>query len=366
MEDRRPRERELVLAPNEYAYVLDVTKGHVNCYVGPNKTSLAQTDQPVLFDAETRRFVPVESREAVSLFATAPANWYLVLESPAKDGSHPPAGVASHLVELSIGRRVNVEGPASFALWPGQIARVIEGHRLRSNEYLYAQIHDAAAATAAGARTLGFAEGTRETAAFVTGQKLLIRGTDVAFYVPPTGVEVIPDEDGRHVREAVTLQRLEYCVLVGEDGRKRFVRGEAVVFPEPSERFLEQNGRRTLCAIELSETTGIHVKVIAPYVDEEGVAHVEGDELFLGGKDGLYFPREEHAFIVHGTEEVHHAVAIPAGEGRYVLDRRTGDIRLAKGPTMLLPDPRREVLTRRVLSERECELLYPGNAEVLA
>ena len=37
MEDqRRPSERELVLAPNEYAYVLDTTKGHINCYVGPN------------------------------------------------------------------------------------------------------------------------------------------------------------------------------------------------------------------------------------------------------------------------------------------------------------------------------------------
>ena len=39
-----------MLAPNEYAFVLDTTKGHVNCYVGPNKTSLAQTDQPVRFD----------------------------------------------------------------------------------------------------------------------------------------------------------------------------------------------------------------------------------------------------------------------------------------------------------------------------
>lgn len=42
------RERDLILAPNEYAYILDETKGNVVNYVGPHKTSLANTDQPVV------------------------------------------------------------------------------------------------------------------------------------------------------------------------------------------------------------------------------------------------------------------------------------------------------------------------------
>jgi len=41
------RERDLVLAPNEYAFISDQTKGNVITYVGPYKTSMANTDKPV-------------------------------------------------------------------------------------------------------------------------------------------------------------------------------------------------------------------------------------------------------------------------------------------------------------------------------
>src|SRR3990172_1411311 len=373
MEERRTREREIVLAPNEYAYVLDTTKGHINCYVGPNKTSLAQTDQPVVFDPRSKRFAPVvEIADAIQLFATAPANWYLVLKNPATSRAHPNPGVSNTLAELAVGKKVNVAGPVSFPLWPGQMAKVIEGHRLRSNQYLWVRIYDAEEAARAGAAALGGGgggggEGENDGAPrFVTGAQHLIKGTEVSFYVPPTGVEVIPDADGRRVRDAVTLQRLEYCVLVGEDGRKTYVRGEAVVFPDPSQAFFAEHGRRAFKAIELSDITGLYLKVTAPYVDEDGEAHREGEELFSTGKDKIYFPRQEHAIIRYGEQELHHAIPVPRGEGRYVLDRLSGEVTLRRGPTMLLPDPRREVVTRRVLSDREAALFYPGNDEALA
>jgi len=367
MEERRPRERELVLAPNEYAWVLDTTKGHINCYVGPNKTSLAQTDQTVVFDEREKRFVNADIPQAVQLFATAPENWYLILKNPALDGNHPRTGVASGLADLAVGKKVMVKGPVSFALWPGQMARVVEAHRLRSNEYLVARIYDAGLAMKDPSGVLARDIVTGEDIDFEVGQRIVIPGDRVAFYMPPNGVEVVADDEGRMIRRAVTLQRLEYCVLHSENGRKRTVRGEAVVFPAPDESFLEQDGRRQFRAIELSETTGIHIKVIAPYEDESG-AHAEGDELFLTGETTrLYFPREEHAIIrTQAGGDVHHAVAIPAGDGRYLLDRLTGDIRLEAGPKMLLPDPRRHVMTRRALSDRESMLFYPGNEDALA
>ena len=68
---------------------------------------------------------------------------------PARDGVRPNPGVASTAPELQVGRKHNVPGPAAFALWPGQMARVFEGHRLRADEYLYVRIYDAAAATTA-------------------------------------------------------------------------------------------------------------------------------------------------------------------------------------------------------------------------
>jgi major vault protein len=360
----RQRERELVLAPNEFAYVLDTTKGHINCYVGPNKTSLAQTDQPVAFNPKTKRFEHVDLHRATKLFPTAPANWYMILKNPARSGERPSPGVSNAMAELTIGEKVVLRGPVSFPLWPGQMARVIQGHRLESNQYLHVRIYDYERAREGWNGALGRGPDA-EVPEFEVGDTLVIRGTDVAFFIPPDGAEVVPDEHGQHVRNAVTLNALEYCVLERDDGTRRFVRGEAVVFPESSESFLVRDGRRKFRAVELSGTTGIHVKVVAPYEDEEGL-HQEGEELFITGENTIYFPRAEHVVVRYGDHdyEIHHAVAIPRGEGRYVLKRETGEVDVVLGPRMFLPDPRHEVIVRRVLTDSECGLIYPGNTEV--
>ena len=54
------------------------------------------------------------------------------------------------------------------------------------------------------------------------GKNMIIQGTDVSFYIPPTGIEVVPDRRGQYVRDAV-LERLEYCILLNEDGNKRYI-----------------------------------------------------------------------------------------------------------------------------------------------
>jgi major vault protein len=363
------RERELVLAPNEFAYILDTTKGLIACYVGPNKTSLAQTDQPVWLNPETGRFEPAELAQAVTLFVTAASNAYVVLDNPAKDDSHPRCGLANSLMDLELGCRINVPGPISFALWPGQVAQVIGGHRLRTNEYLVVRVHNAETANAHWRDALGLPAETEDDARpepFVVGDKRIIRGSEVKFYIPPTGLEVVPGTGGLHVRQAVSLQKLEYCVLLGERGGRRYVQGERVVFPEPDQRFLVRGGRRSFRAIELSDTTALHVKVIADHADAQGNERKVGDELFLTGDGVIFFPREELVVLPAGDQDLHQAVAIPRGEGRYVLNRESGEVLLVKGPRMFLPDPRQQVVTRRVLSDRECALLYPDNAETLA
>jgi major vault protein len=361
--ERLTRERELVLAPNEYAYVLDTTKGHINCYVGPNKTSLAQTDSPVVFNQKNKRFQPANLDVAIQLFATAPANWYMILKNPAKDNVGPKLGTSNNSPGLQIGKKINVHGPASAPLWPGQMTKVIQGHKLQSNQYLVVQVYDAIEANLNAEAVYG---GTLVDthADFIAGQKVVIKGTDVSFYMPPTGAEVCPDKTGNYVRDAVTLQRLEYAILVSEDGEKNYQRGEAVVFPRPDQTFLTRHNKRRFKAIELSEISGLYIKVIAPYVDED-IEYKEGEELFITGKDEIYFPRKEHAIIRYGDQEVHFAIAIPRGEGRYVLNRLTGEVTTVNGPKMFLPDPRKEVITRRVLSDRECTLLYPSNTEAL-
>ena len=368
-------QKDLVLSINEYAYVLDETKGHVVCWVGPSKTSLSNSDKLVRFDTKSKSFVKCGYNDAINLFVTAPENWYAILKNPVDGNKHPKPGAANNLPEdVHIGRKVNVRGPVSFALYPGQMAKVIKGHALRSNQYLLARVYEADEASKSAGEmrdTEGnVIENTKNT--YVNGQILVIKGTEVSFYIPPTGIEVIAkDNDDRkgYVREAVTLERLEYCILKDEDGNKRYVHGPEVVFPEPTETFVTSpKGGFIFRAVELSKISGIYVKVIAEYKDEgeNGKVHPVGEELFITGNDQMiYYPRPEHAIISYDNKMMHHAIAIPEGEGRYIMDRMTGVIKTVKGPAMYLPDPRTEVVVKRKLTANQCQLWYPGNDAVL-
>lgn len=366
-------QKDLVLSINEYAYVLDRTKGNVSCWVGPAKTSLSTSDELVNFNERTKKFEPCGYEQAIHLFTTAPENWYVILKNPAANDKHPNVGTANSLPDkIDIGRKVNIQGPVTFALYPGQMAKVIRGHALRSNQYLLARVYEAKSANASEGEMLD-ADGNKietKNKNYVNGQILVIKGTEVSFYIPPTGIEVIAIEnknDKGYVREAVTLERLEYCILKDEDGNKRYVHGPEVVFPEPTETFVESpNGSYIFRAIELSKISGIYAKVIAAY-EENGVKHPVGEELFITGNDQMiYYPRPEHAIINYDGKMMHHAIAIPEGEGRYIMNRLTGEIKTVKGPAMYLPDPRTEVVVKRKLTPSQCELWFPGNREALA
>ena len=365
-----PRQRDLVLSTNEFCFIQSKTNGQIKTYTGPIMVTISQQESMVVFNNKTKRFEETgDFEKARQIFTSAPEGWYVVLKNPAKDGTHPDAAKAMNSPELNIGKKINVAGPCSFSLYPGQMAKVIQGHRLRSNQYLIARVYDADAASKSVA-TIVDAEGKEvetTTAKYFVGQLLVIKGTEVSFYMPPTGIEVIA-ENGEYVRDAVTLERLEYVILKDESGSKRYVSGPSVVFPEPTETFVESGNKRggvIFRALELSPISGIYVKVIADYEDETG-KHKTGEELFITGNDQMiYYPRPEHALIQYDGKYMHHAIAIPEGEGRYVLNRLTGEIKTVTGPAMYLPDPRTEVVVKRKLSKRECELFYPGNREVL-
>lgn len=367
-------QKDLVLAINEYAYVLDETKGNVSCYVGPYKSSLSQSDSLVKFNSITKKFDKCGYNDAKSLFVTAPENWYAILKNPTLDRSYPQTGTANSLPSnIDVGRKVNIRGPVNFALYPGQMAKVVKGHALRSNQYLLARVYEADAANSSEGKVLD-AEGNeiKTDNSYINGQILVIKGTEVSFYIPPTGIEVIAvdnDDTNGFTRNAVTLERLEYCILKDENGNKRYVHGPEVVFPKPTETFVQSpKGGNIFKAIELSKISGIYIKVIAEYdeVDKKGekIHHPIGEELFITGNDQMiYYPRPEHAVINYDNKILHHAIAIPKGEGRYIMNRLTGEIKTVIGPAMYLPDPRKEVVVKRKLSQRECRLMFPGNQE---
>jgi len=371
------RSGDLVLSQGTYVLLQDGATGGVEVVTGPHKVSLADTDKPVVYDKDSRRYVTTTAEKAISVFPSADEGQYLVLTNPSKDNvglTHPSKGKQGS-IDLLMGRKINVQGPTTFALFPGQVAEVIDGHQLKSNEYLLIRVYNekeakenlknAVVKTAEGSEDKKKTTSLFEEKEIRTGNLLIIKGTDVSFYMPPTGIEVLADEKGKYTRNAVTLERLEYCILLDQNGDKRYVKGPDVVFPKPTEVFVENKGQKVFRALELNENMGIYIKVIAEY-KEDNVEYKAGEELFItGNEQKIYFPRAEHAIVKYGNETIHYATAVPSGEGRYLLDKITGEVKLVKGPKMLLPDPRKEVIVKRVLNDRTVGLWYPGNSEAI-
>ena len=175
--------------------------------------SLSQSDTLVYFDTKTKKFIPCNRYEdAIQLVTTAPEGWYIALKNPAPGNKHPQPGTSNSIPEnMEIGKKINIPGPISFALYPGQMAQVIQGHTLRSNQYLVAKVYDADSLNT----TKEDRDASENEPYFVNGQVLIIKGTEISFYIPPTGIEVKAinnDPSKGYVRDAVTLERLEYCI----------------------------------------------------------------------------------------------------------------------------------------------------------
>lgn len=413
-ERRQARSNEYTLPPGTYIYVQDGTGGKIKTYVGPTVVTLTGNDSPIVYDDGDKEFKRCDTLEAaLKKSKVVPDGFYAVLMNPARGGANPIDGEVKPSPDLDVGNKIVVNGPKMFALWPGQTAQVIRGHHLRSNQFLLCRVYNevearknwssakmvkAAPAGAeqsdAGQQGQAQAPGTSGAVQAApqpqqassdsimenlrVGQMIVVKGTDYSFFIPPTGITVMGeeelDESGNptgemvYVRSAVTLEQLQYCILLDEDGNKRYVRGPAVVFPEPTEKFVANaTGGVVFMAIVLNEIQGIHVKVTKAYKDEVLGDLKEGQEVFITGKQyPIYYKREEHQFVSYDGKVKQFAVTIPEGEGRYLLHRLTGQIELVRGPRMLLPDSSTEVIVRRVLSDKECALWYPGNVDALA
>ena len=140
--EERATKRDLMLAPAEYAYMQDVTKGVIKTYTGPTVINPTAQERPVIFDAQSKRFEPCALEQAVQRAAIAPEGYYLVLKNPSVRGDHPAAGGVLPSPELEVGRKINITGPCDFALWPGQIVKLVQGHHLRSNQYLLVRVYN--------------------------------------------------------------------------------------------------------------------------------------------------------------------------------------------------------------------------------
>ncbi len=391
-DDERPAKsrssNELILNPGEFAFLQDNTKGNVQTFVGPVVVTQTGQLRPILFSEG--HFTETNLQDAAAQCVSAKKGQYLVLESPTKKSGgldHPvPASNNTSTPDLLHGQKIVVPGPIEFAPWPQQAATLIGGHHLRPDQYLLVRIYDEEAAVANWSDAIvkieddaeeGVATKALEELDITLGTLLIIK--DVSFYIPPTGVEVIPTEKGEYVRDALTLEMSEYAILVDSNGNKRYEPGPQIVFPKSTEEFFEEGGCIKFKPIELTPTQGLHIKInrnytyeVWPVVSADGKvvtekrAFKEGDEVFItGATHPIYYPREEHSIVRYGENLVHYATAVSAGQARYVMDKNTGEIVTRHGPDMILLNPIDKVFVTRVLSDAESLLMYPGNQDSL-
>jgi hypothetical protein len=177
-------------------------------------------------------------------------------------------------------------------------------------------------------------------------------------------------------RRAVVLGPKEFCILFDADGNPRIVRGPARVFPGPHDTFLQRGSRRRIYdAYELAEHQALWLRIITPISKARLAAQLPpgfpldreeydaGHELIVRGQPSVFFPFIEAEVINPQTREPHvgndhdtviiTAIGIDQKSGIYVRDLRTGMVKMVRGETSYLVDPRfEEFVQRRVPREQ--------------
>ncbi len=181
-----------------------------------------------------------------------------------------------------------------------------------------------------------------------------------------------------YARRAVVLGPKEFCVLFDADGKPRIVRGPARVFPGPHDTFLHRGSRRRVYdAYELGEHQALWIRVIAPIARDALARHLPGLELdqpaydagaefVLRGRPTVFFPFIEAEVVHPETGEPHvgndHAsvvlevVGIDQKSAIHVRDRRTGLVKMVRGETSYLVDPRSEEHVHRQVPAEQWNL----------
>ena len=179
-----------------------------------------------------------------------------------------------------------------------------------------------------------------------------------------------------YARRAVVLGPKEFCILFDADGNPRIVKGPARVFPGPHDTFLQRGSRRRVYdAYELAEHQALWIRIIAPITRARLARHLPsnhaldremydaGHELIVRGQPTVFFPFIEAEVIHPETREPHvgndhdavvlNAIGVDQKSGVYVRDLRTGMVKMIRGETSYLVDPRyEEHVHRRVPREQ--------------
>lgn len=232
MNDRASRK--IPVTERQFLWVQDDDKGEVTLHVGPTMVSPTAADRVVVDDGQGGFREDVGGKP--QLMIELGDNQYASLFNPLVDPDNSPNGKfkqgRNESRPLRNGTRSMIPGPCSFYLRPGQSADVRDAHELASNQYLvvkvYGEVDKKAPYFDVTARSAGITRATAENIAadssrapqlepgaaieLKRGQLIVIRGLDTQFYIPPTGVDIVPDmsidEAGTAINAASARQLL--------------------------------------------------------------------------------------------------------------------------------------------------------------
>lgn len=210
--------RKIPVTERQFLWVQDDDKGEVTLHVGPTMVSPTAADRVVVDDGQGgfSEDLTGKPQQMVELGD----NQYAVLSNPLLEADAGPNGRfkngRNESRPLRNGTRSMIPGPCSFYLRPGQRVEVRDAHELASNQYLvvkvYGEVEKDAPYFEVTARSAAIVHATAENVSgeggkgtrvgdlpvpaaseLRRGQLIVIRGLDTQFYIPPTGVDIVPD-----------------------------------------------------------------------------------------------------------------------------------------------------------------------------
>jgi hypothetical protein len=203
--------RKIPVTERQFLWVQDDDKGEVTLHVGPTMVSPTAADRIVIDDGNGGFCEDLSGRPQQMI--EVGDNQYAVLANPLTENDGGPNGRfrtgRNEARSLRNGTRAMIPGPCSFYLRPGQRCEVRDAHELSSNQYIvvkvYGPVDDSAPYYDVTVRSAAITRATAEKldgpaeapppqkAPLVRGQLIVIRGIDTQFYIPPSGVDIVPD-----------------------------------------------------------------------------------------------------------------------------------------------------------------------------
>lgn len=247
------RGRKIAVTDRQYLWVADDDKGEVVLHVGPTMVDLGSAERIVEDDGSggyKKSNYPV-LQDAPQKMIEIRDNQYAVMFNPLvadKRGVDTPNGEfrqgRNEPQPLENGTKQMIPGPCCFYLRPGQRCEVREAHKLNSDQYLVVEVYsdnvDPAApyfdTTLRSAEITTFTDDTTsepvpsETNAenpkvpvknvfaddrsrgLIRGQLIVIRGLDTQFYIPPSGVDIVPDTSADATGAAISGEKAKEII----------------------------------------------------------------------------------------------------------------------------------------------------------